>query len=138
MRKAFLLAVVSTLWLMFAGSAAADSIYQVNVPVGVGSVMGTITTDGVIGTLDTLDIVSFSLTLSDGTGSDTLTSGVNGTVLISGGDVIATATQLLFNFNGDGSFMNFSSTTACSPPQWSLTTSLHQVRPLPATALRAT
>src|SRR5262249_56396798 len=65
MRKLFLPAVACTLWLMFTGSAAAAITYTLNVPVGAGSVTGTITTDGFIGSLFAVDITSFSLQLND-------------------------------------------------------------------------
>jgi hypothetical protein len=74
--------------LIFDGSTAADIVYHVNDRVGVGSVTGTITTDGTTGTLFTFDIVAFNLTLNDVTGTAILTSGVNGgTVFVSGGSL---------------------------------------------------
>ena len=123
MRKLFLLLVVCTFWLMFTGSAAADIVYHVNNKVGVGSVTGTITTDGTTGILFTFDIVAFNLTLNDGTGTATLTRGVNGgTVFVSGGSLTATATDLMFNFNTSGTFVNFFTSPGCQPI-WTLRTS---------------
>jgi hypothetical protein len=107
---------------MLTGSAAANIIYHADDHVGVGTVTGTITTDGVIGTLGAGDILSFNLTLFDGTGTATLTSGVNGRVAITSNNVTATATQLLFNFNSNGGLLNFFDTSTCSPPEWSFET----------------
>lgn len=122
MRTLFLPVVVCTLWLMFTGSAAADTVYQVDETVGPGSVMGTITTDGIQGPLFTVDIVSFDLTLFDGTNTATLASGVNGgSVFIGSGALVANGDFL--NFSGvSGAFVNFftaPSTTACTP-LWTL------------------
>jgi len=123
MRKLFLLGVGCALWLTLAGSAVANITYTANDQVGpVGTVTGTITTDGTLGTLGAADILSFNLTLYDGIGTATLTSGVNGAVFISSDNVTATATQLLFDFNGNGGFMNFFDLDTCSPPEWSFET----------------
>jgi len=123
MRKLFWLAVSCTLWLLFTGSSAvADIVYHVSAPVGPGFVSGTITTDGTIGTLFTFDIVTFNLTLNDGTGTANLTRGVNGgTVFVSGGSLSATATDLMFNFNTSGTFVNFFTSPGCQPV-WTLRT----------------
>jgi hypothetical protein len=123
MRNLFSLAVACTLWLVFTGSAAADIVYDVHGPVGPGFVTGTITTDGTIGTLFTFDIVAFNLTLNDGTATATLASGVNGgLVFVSGGSLTATATDLMFNFNTSGTFVNFFTSPGCQPI-WTLRTS---------------
>ena len=122
MRKLPLLAILCALSLTLTGSAVADITYTVNDHVGVGTVTGSIVTDGLIGTLSSGDILSFNLSLYDGTGMANLTSGVNGMVFIAGNNVTATATQLLFNFNGNGGFMNFFDPFTCSPPEWSFET----------------
>lgn len=60
--------------------------------------------------------------MSDGAGLTTLTSGVNGgTVFISGGSLTATATDLMFDFNTSGAFVNFSTSPGCQPI-WTLRT----------------
>jgi hypothetical protein len=122
MRKLPLLAVICALSLMLTGSAAANITYTANDHVGVGTVTGTIVTDGLIGTLSSADILSFNLSLFDGTGTANLTSGVHGIVAITSNNVTATATQLLFNFNGNGGLMNIFDPSTCSPPEWSFET----------------
>jgi hypothetical protein len=122
MRTLFSLAVVCTFWLAFTGTAAADIVYHLNLPVAGGSVTGTITTDGATGTLFTSDIVAFDLKLNDGTATATLMNGVNGgLVFVSGGSLSATATDLMFNFNTSGTFVNFFTSPGCRPI-WTLRT----------------
>jgi hypothetical protein len=54
----------------------ADIVYNVNLQVGVGSVTGTITTDGLIGSLAFGNITDWNLTLSNGFSTpSTLNSG---------------------------------------------------------------
>lgn len=91
---------------------ADDITYNVNQTVGTGSVTGTITTDGTIGALNiggvddgpigyAGDIVSVNLVLNDGTNAEPLSGGV----FSSGGtDLIASATDLTFNFGADGGY----------------------------------
>lgn len=120
MRKLCLLAVVCTPWLMFTESAAADIVYDVNDIVDGGSVVGTITTDGTLGPLSTVDIVNFDLMLSDQTATATLIDGVNGgSVFIGSGGLVATPTELMFDFNNSGAFVNFFSSSGCEPV-WTL------------------
>jgi hypothetical protein len=122
MKKLFSLAVVCTFWLAFTGSAGADIIYHVNLPVDGGSVTGTITTDGAIGTLFNGDITAFNLTLFDGTATATLMDGVNGgSIFIGAGSLAATPTDLTFNFNLSVTFVNFFTSPGCQPI-WTLRT----------------
>jgi len=83
---------------------ATDITYTLDMAVGPGSVMGTITTDGTIGTLSAADILDWNLILNDGTDpSVTLSgplSGNNSDYLLIGTDLTANATQLLYNFSG--------------------------------------
>jgi hypothetical protein len=89
----------------------ANSInYTVDQTVGVGSVTGTITTDGTIGTIATSDITSWALTLFDGTNilsvSSTSPSAITQAPFPPSTDLTATATDLLFNFSStDQSFL---------------------------------
>lgn len=121
MKKLYLLASAFALSLTLTGRASANDItYTVNDVVGAGSVTGTITTDGTIGTLSTGDIVGFDLTLNDGTGTASLSSLVNAAAFILGDDVTATASQLIFDFTTDNSYLAFYDTVTCSPPEWYL------------------
>ena len=125
MKRLYFPACVVALGVVLAARAsAADITYTVNDVVGAGGVTGTITTDATIGTLSTADIVGFNLTLNDGAGTATLTDFGNGSAFIQGNDVTATATQLLFNFTADNSYLAFSDTTSCSPPEWFLNSNL--------------
>jgi hypothetical protein len=70
----------------------------------VGTVVGSIVTDGVIGTLHTSDILSFNLVLQDGFGVTLDLTGptagppIEG-VEVLGSDLTATATGLSFNYS---------------------------------------
>lgn len=85
--------------------SAAAITYNVNQTVGVGTVTGFIETDGTIGGLGTSNILNWNLLLNDGSTTFDLlgpSSGSNSAVGVSGSDLSATATQLLFNFSGSG------------------------------------
>src|SRR5262249_47342275 len=77
----------------------ADTIYNVNLTIGTGSVTGTITSDGALGVLVYADITYFDLLLNDGTLTYTLDKGPTTTVGIRGTAVTATATGLFFNLD---------------------------------------
>jgi len=79
---------------------ASDITYTVNESVGGGSVTGFITTNGDTGVLDTADILNFNLELNDGSGTFDLIDGSNANEAVSGVDLTATATQLLFDYSG--------------------------------------
>jgi len=88
---------------------ASDITYTVDEIIGSGSATGTITTDGAIGLLGTSDIVDWNLILNDGSNStfnlQGPASGNNSQDLITGSDLSASATQLVFDFSsGDGGF----------------------------------
>ncbi len=91
--------------------SATSITYAVNEAAGTGSVVGSITTDGVIGDLVQTDIVGWNLVVDDGSGL----SGDIFTLLVSNShdgvaanDLSATATSLLFNFSGtDGGYFSF-------------------------------
>jgi len=81
--------------------------YIVSQSIGAGSVTGNLVTDGVIGNVQKNDIVGYDLLISDG--ADTpfeVTSMPPLDVFLTGSDLSATASQLLFNFSGvdDGVF----------------------------------
>jgi hypothetical protein len=52
--------------------ASASQVYQLNLSIGTGSAVGTITTDGNTGVLQTSDIVDWNITL-DGNPGNVLT-----------------------------------------------------------------
>jgi hypothetical protein len=103
------LGIRKSLWIilpaLFAAIGAptvvrANSItYNINQTVGIGSIAGTITTDGTIGTLATANIVGWSLTLNDGTTTIGLIPSDSITAII-GSDLTASVTDLTFNFSG--------------------------------------
>jgi hypothetical protein len=87
--------------------SAATIIYEVNQTIGAGGVTGDIVTDGMIGNLATSDVVGYNLLINDGTDPPfDLTSVPPLDIFVTGSDLSATATQLLFNFSGadDGVF----------------------------------
>jgi hypothetical protein len=77
----------------------ADTICNVNLTIGTGSVTGTITSDGALGVLVQADITDWHLLLNDGTLTYTLDKGPTTTEGIRGTAVTATATGLFFNLN---------------------------------------
>src|SRR5664279_2506533 len=96
---------VLALLLLAATLASASSItYNVNRTIGSGTVTGFIQTDGTFGTLTLANVTDWSLVLfTPLQGSFSLFgpgSGNNSVVWSTGGDISATATQLLFDFSG--------------------------------------
>jgi hypothetical protein len=97
----------------------ADLIYTLDRTVGGGSAVGEIVTDGTIGTLSNANILSWELTLTSlyVNGSPALISSDAGSSFIFGSNLSATATELLFDFEGVvGSF----SLTGAGANFWSL------------------
>jgi len=106
----------------------ADIVYNVNLTVGIGSAIGTITTDGTVGTsLSTVDITGWNLALNDGLTTTALQGpATNQSVQIRGTIFTATATGLFFDFsstqspgdvlfdnaNGSGAFLCFTDAAA--------------------------
>ena len=75
--------------------------YAVNQTIGAGSVTGVIVTDGTLGTLSSTNILSYSVLIDDATYPPyNVASGSNPDLFLSGSDLSATASQLLFNFSG--------------------------------------
>jgi hypothetical protein len=83
--------------LAAASSAGAAVIYNVNQGIGLGSVIGTIETDGTTGTLGETNFLTWNLSLNGVGASFGLDQG-NSVVRVLGSAVSATPTQLLFNF----------------------------------------
>ena len=117
---AFFLAALAPLPLV----AHADTItYDMNLVVGGGSVVGTITTDGAIGTLTTSDIVGFDLVVDiPGATSFELKPGAPAAGQVTGTDLTSTASGLFYDFT-DGTainrllFIGLSSDFACFSAQ---------------------
>jgi hypothetical protein len=91
--------------------SAGPITYNVNQTVGSGGVTGTIQTDGATGALGNADVIGWDLFLNDGSGIFELTT-ANST-FFTGGDLSATASDLLFNFtNSDSGFFLFEASSA--------------------------
>jgi len=85
--------------------SAADITYDVDQTVGIGSVTGFIETDGTIGVLGASNILNWNLLLNDGSTTFDLLgplSGSNSQFGLSGSDLSASTTQMLFDFSGSG------------------------------------
>jgi hypothetical protein len=85
--------------------SAATITYGVDQTVGIGSVTGFIETDGTIGVLGAGNILNWNLLLNDGSTTFDLLgplSGSNSQFGVSGSDLSATATEMVFNFSGAG------------------------------------
>lgn len=84
-------------------ASAAPTTYQVDRTIGLGSILGSITTDGQIGILAQSDIVSWTLTLTDpslaGGSPDTISSTSALRTVVGGADLLASGTQITFNFD---------------------------------------
>ena len=95
---------ISMLAICTAAVCTAESItYQVQMTIGGGSVSGDIVTDGAIGILGDSDFLDWNVVVNDGTTTYDLTgplSGPDSAVGITGSDLSATGTQILFNFSG--------------------------------------
>ena len=117
------LATAAVLGIGSQGSVSASSIgtggpitFDVSLNVGdgsetnpYGSVTGSITTDGTIGMITAADITSWNLTLTEGSTSVALVNDAalqNSFVGSSGTDLSENATELLYNFSGNG-FLEF-------------------------------
>ena len=88
------------------GIAKANSIYDVNLTVGTGSITGFIQTDGTLGSLSPAHIVDWNLLGSDGSSTVSLLgpgSGNNSAYNQNGPGFLATATGLFFDFGFAGS-----------------------------------
>jgi hypothetical protein len=89
--------------------ASASIVYNVDQAIGIGSVTGSLTTDGTIGALAAADFTDWNLTLSIPSAGETFVlTTANSVVLEQGSDVTATATAISFNFSGaDNGFLLF-------------------------------
>src|SRR5262245_16915095 len=107
MRKLLLLAS-----LLLTTPASADIVYNLNVSAGALTATGTVTTDGFIGVfpntvfLQPTHIRSFSINISDGIFSDNINSDFHRIGGIQGFALIATPTELQWNFNAPNSLFD--------------------------------
>jgi hypothetical protein len=90
--------------------SAGDITYDTTQTIGIGGVTGFIETDGTVGVLAQADILNWNLLLNDGVTTFDLLgplSGANSQLAVSGSDLSATTTELLFGFGGtdDGFFL---------------------------------
>jgi hypothetical protein len=95
--------------LAVAASPANATVYNVNETIGLGAVIGTITTDGATGTISPSDFTAWGLQLV-GLGVTTIiTNNDQGAKAWGQGvDITADATHVSFNFSGnDGGFLVF-------------------------------
>jgi len=121
---AFCGAAVLGATLFGAGPVAANIVYMVDEPIGVGGVIGTITTDGATGVLSASDILAWNLTLN-GDGASYTISSPSSSVLVVGSDVVATPTKITFDFSGnDSGYLLFQETLFSGMHYWCSATSL--------------
>ncbi|HZL78928.1 MAG TPA: L-type lectin-domain containing protein [Candidatus Limnocylindrales bacterium] len=114
-----LLAITIAAGLGLAGEAQANIVYDVNLAITAGGVVGTITTDGKVGVIGAADILSWNLT-ETGKGGATfnLVSGASGVEVgnitdpfnpnAGTPDLTADANHIYFNFDAtDGGYFGF-------------------------------
>ena len=84
--------------------ALAGPIFNINRIIGVGSVVGTLETDGTLGTLTSANVIGWDLLIDDGDGNGpfNLLFPGNSNLLVVGSSFSASATELLFDFSGTG------------------------------------
>lgn len=101
-------AVIGVIILAGTPAYAAQIIYSVNTAVGtVGSISGTITTDGTIGTIVASNIVGYNLDVF-GNGAQITVNTTNSSVFVGGNSLTASGSQLTFNFgNSNPSYLLF-------------------------------
>ena len=100
-----LISAASAAALLTVAASAAWAVpltYGINRSIGAGSVIGSITTDGMFGQLSSANVTGWNLLLNDGTTSYPLMSG-SSSVFITGADVSADSNHIYFNFSGSDS-----------------------------------
>ena len=99
--------------------ALAGPIFNINRIIGVGSVAGTLETDGTLGALGTANVIGWDLLIDDGDGNGAfnLLFPGNSNLLVFGNSLSANATELLFDFSGTG-FALFQNPTNGSGINW--------------------
>lgn len=99
---------ISLIALALAGTSAtaATIIYNVNQSIGLGSVVGTIQTNGTIGTLAQSDVTAFDLTVN-GLGASVVLTQADSVIVNTGSNFSATAGNLFFDYSGPSGFLLF-------------------------------
>lgn len=106
--------------LAAAVSPANATVYNVNRTIALGSVVGTITTDGATGTINPSDFTAWDLELV-GNGATTHITSADSDAAVwgQGVDITADATNVFFNFSGnDGGFLVFQDGKASGNFYW--------------------
>ena len=99
---------MSVLALAFAATTASavTTTYNVNQTINLGSVTGTIQTDGAVGTLTQSNIVGFDLFVG-GPGAAVELTQANSVIVTQGSNFSATASSLFFDYSGASGYLLF-------------------------------
>lgn len=84
------------------GAQATPITYNVNLTLGNGSATGSITTNGSVGILGTGHILDWDLLLNDGITTFALDGTTNSARSVVGSGLVATLTELTFDFSSSG------------------------------------
>lgn len=92
---------------LISSAATANIVYSVNRTIGVGTVVGSIETNGMLGVIGAGNIVDFNFVLTDAAftnGSPATITKSNGGFINDGsaGNLSATATDIIFDFGASG------------------------------------
>ena len=101
MRLSTLGMLVLAMCTVIVGSSHAGPIYNVDRSIGVGSVTGTLETDGTLGVFALSNVIDWNLTVSDGVTAVDLFGPLSGANSVSGsvgGVALATPTDIFFDF----------------------------------------
>lgn len=97
---------IGALALAASAADAATTNYSVNQAIGLGSVVGTIQTNGNLGVLSQSDVTGFNLLVS-GPGASVELTDANSIFIDSGANFSATASDLLFDYDGAAGYLLF-------------------------------
>ena len=106
--RALPVAVIVAAIVSLAGTTAASATvsYNVNQTIGLGSIVGTIQTNGSFGTLTQSDIVGFDLVVS-GPGASVELTQADSVVRTEGSNFSASASNLFFDYSGASGYLLF-------------------------------
>lgn len=91
--------VAASLALLIMAGTADAAVYTVNQTIGLGSVTGSLTTNGTIGALSASDFTAWDLLLTGAGGVTYSISQANSSVVAIGGSVTATNDNIFFNYS---------------------------------------